>query len=630
MTASTTTEQYSLFAPIYWYQGELNVWRRRERLSPSQWAEKYREVTMGAHQGRWSNSITPYLTRIMDTYGLPHVRELVVCAVAQSGKTNAMYNCFAWSVDQSPGPCMFVMPSKSSVDKSAADRIIPMIEQSGRLRKLKSDNPDDTAKTRIKLKNGTIVYTAWANSATALASFPIKYLYFDEVDKYPPTVSKETDPITLGEKRNRMFSRTCKRFKVSTPTRESGFIWQALQKCHQIWAYDVVCPECGAAHQMRLEQLRVPEDKKPEELEMEKSARYECPACGVQWDNRAREKAIRAGDWKTVTGGKLKRPEKIGFHIPAWICLDISLTEIAVAHRRAQGNPVKMIDFYNDYLAEPYEEFAAERDEDRILALRDERPRGLVPSAEISCLTIAIDTQQNGYYYEVRAWGFGAELESWQVREGFVESDAALERILYNTEYCNMDGKSYEIIAGLIDSGGTRDKKAKHSRTWEVYEFCRHNPIIKPIKGQQRQSSPWKVSTLDTYPGSNKAIPGGLKLYNLHATYYKDQLAGKLEIAPTDPGAWHLHAETTEDYARQMCAEYRDERGLWQCPRSKANHFWDVSYYQLAQADILNIKYWRRPEKIKPSAEAKEKTEINKHRTTMKNRSRPSWFSSRR
>ena len=588
-------EQYSLFAPVYWYQGELDVWRRRERLTPSQWAEKYREVTMGSHQGRWRNDITPYLTKIMDTYGMAYVREVVVCAVAQSGKTNAMYNCFAWSIDQHPGPVMFIMPSKNAIDKSATDRIIPMIEQSARLKKLKSHNPDDTARSRIKLKNGTIIYTAWANSATALASFPIKYLFFDEVDKYPPTVNKETDPVTLGEKRNRIFSKTCKRFKVSTPTRESGFIWQAMQKCHQTWAYEVKCPECGSYHKMHLEQLRWPEGKKAQELEIEKTATYECPECHSRWDDRMREKAVVNGRWIVISGGRLKRPEKVGFHIPGWICLDISLTEIAAAYLRSQGDPVKMIDFYNDYLAEPYEEFAVERDEDRILALRDDRPRGLVPSAEISCLTISIDTQQNGYFYEIRAWGYGVDLESWQVREGFVETDAALEQLIYRTEYLSPDGVSHSIIAGLIDSGGTRDQKARHSRTWEVYELCRRNPIIKPIKGQQRQSSPWRVSTIDTYPGSNKAIPGGLKLYNLHSTYYKDQLAGKLEISPADPGAWHLHSETTEEYARQMCAEYRDERGLWLCPRNRPNHFWDIGYYSLACADVLGIKFWLKP-----------------------------------
>jgi hypothetical protein len=64
-----SSNQYSLFAPIYWYQGELDIWRRRERLTPSQWAEKYREVTMGSHQGRWRNDITPYLTKIMGKSG---------------------------------------------------------------------------------------------------------------------------------------------------------------------------------------------------------------------------------------------------------------------------------------------------------------------------------------------------------------------------------------------------------------------------------------------------------------------------------------------------------------------------------------------------------------------------------
>ncbi|MCK5617214.1 phage terminase large subunit family protein, partial [Candidatus Pacearchaeota archaeon] len=369
--------------------------------------------------------------------------------------------------------------------------------------------------------------------------------------------------------------------------------------CHQVWAYDVCCPKCNKSQRMNIEQLRWPEDKKIEEIENLKLGRYKCVHCGDIWDERKREKAIRAGSWVATKGQDLERPEKVGFHIPAWPVLDISLTEITVKWLKGQHDRAALIDFYNDVLAEPFEDSFSERDEDRILALKDDRPASLVPRGT-AALLIAIDTQQVGFYYEIRAFGYGIELESWQVRFGFVESSAALKRILYDTEYRDVDGNAFQIQVGFIDSGGTREKKAKHSRTWEVYEFCRLNPIIKPIKGQQRQERTWKVFKVDTYPGTSKPIPGGLLRYDLNVTFYKDMLAAKLEIPPADPGAWHLHSDATDDYARQMCAEFRDERGLWQCPRSKANHFWDVSVYMLALADILDVKHWKKPESNQP------------------------------
>ena len=47
-----------------------------EQLPISEWAEKYRVLDEASNiSGRWSNSITPYLVGIMDTYLDPHVRE---------------------------------------------------------------------------------------------------------------------------------------------------------------------------------------------------------------------------------------------------------------------------------------------------------------------------------------------------------------------------------------------------------------------------------------------------------------------------------------------------------------------------------------------------------------------------
>ncbi|MCK5682267.1 phage terminase large subunit family protein [bacterium] len=596
---SEAFHQFSFFEPVHWTGSERDIWRKRERLTVSEFAEKHITVVGGAMPGPWRNQSVPYLVQPMDTYGLPYLRELVICAVAQSGKTRAAYNCLFWSQDRDPGPAMTIMSGQQALNKFYADFLIPTMQQSERLAAQLSHNPDDTAKRRIRLKSGVTFYPAWATSAAGLATFGIRYMIFDETDKYPEFVGKETDPITLGEKRTRVFERRggYKRIYISTPTNDSAFIWKKLQSCHQVWVYDVCCPACGKTQQMKMEQLRWPEKHTPEELESQRAARYHCQHCDDIWDERRREMAIHTGAWRCTKGADLTRPGKVGFHIPAWIVLDISLTEIAVKWKKAQHDRAALIDFYNDVLAEPFEDNFSEREEDRILALCDERPASLVP-LNTAALLIAIDTQQIGYYYEVRAFGYGLELEGWQVRVGFVESDDALKRIIYGSRYTDSAGTAYQIQVGFIDSGGTKEKKAQHSRTWEVYEFCRLNPIIKPIKGVQRQSRAWKVFKVDTYPGTGKPIPGGLMRYDLNVTYYKDMLAGKLEVPASDPGAWHLHEKTpvVEDYARQMCSEYRDERGYWQCPSSKANHFWDVSVYMLALADILGIKDWKQPD----------------------------------
>ncbi len=238
-----------------------------------------------------------------------------------------------------------------------------------------------------------------------------------------------------------------------------------------------------------------------------------------------------------------------------------------------------------------------DRKEDFILRLKDEaQPRGIVPR-DISYLMMIADTQQSGFHYKVVAFGWGDAIPATMIAHGFVASFNQLHAIA-TQEWLSADGESYRCQSGWIDSGGGTDPNhPKHSRTVEVYRFCRQNPFWRPIKGRRTMEQAWNVKRLDFYPssaGKKVAIPGGLNLYMLNVTLFKDELAGKLQIEPGDPGAIALHAETSSDYAAQLCAEYRDDRGFWICPKGKDNHQWDCWVYALAAAEIIGIRDFRK------------------------------------
>jgi phage terminase large subunit GpA-like protein len=67
-----------------------------------------------------------------------------------------------------------------------------------------------------------------ANSPASLASKPIRYLFLDEVDKYPPASRREADPISLARERTKTFINR-KIYMCSTPTLRSGHIWKAKE-----------------------------------------------------------------------------------------------------------------------------------------------------------------------------------------------------------------------------------------------------------------------------------------------------------------------------------------------------------------------------------------------------------------
>jgi phage terminase large subunit GpA-like protein len=77
---------------------------------------------------------------------------------------------------------------------------------------------------------------------------------------------------------------------------------------------------------------------------------------------------------------------------------------------------------------------------------------------------------------------------------------------------------------------------------------------------------------------------------------FKSNLAAKLEIAPADPGAWHLHGEADVEWARQMTAEYIDpETQEWTAIEGRRNHAWDVSVYNLVAAYACGLRFWPTP-----------------------------------
>ena len=201
-----------------------------------------------------------------------------------------------------------------------------------------------------------------------------------------------------------------------------------------------------------------------------------------------------------------------------------------------------------------------------------------------------MDTQDNGFWYEIRAWGFGETEESWQIREGFVPSFAAIEQVLFLDEYRDADGLVYPVQIAVQDAMG--------HRTTEVYDFCRrYRGWIFPFKGEARMAAAIAYSKIDTYPGKAQPIPGGpLQLLRANVNVFKNNLAAKLAIAPADPGAWHLHAEAEGEWARQMTAEYQDpETQEWVQIANRANHAWDCSVLNLVAAYARGMRFWAKP-----------------------------------
>jgi len=605
--------------------GERRIFRKRKKINPSKWAPNNRRITYGPLKGSYYDPhFMPHMNGIVDTLMFPSVRELGNCKAPQTGSSAGAETALGYLGDMDPGDTLIVYPDRDTSGKRGKDYLKPMFEESPRLRKLMTGLADDVAAFRIKLQT-MLIYMGWAHSVTSLGNVSVKYLFLDEVDKYPLQASKkEASTISLARERVRSFKYGSKIWYNSTPTDASGPITEFLESAQAVFDFFPKCPDCGRHEYMQHDNVRFPKDQHdPDIIELQKLAVYVCSHCGVEWDDRKRDKALIKGEWfARLKNWKIerdagrqwghdprprkeyllaKRLEKVCFHSPGLISPLVSISEYAASFLRGARSKLAMRYFINQIKAEAFVDYEVQRREDAILALKDDRPEGLVPSGNIvSALVAGGDTQDDRLYYHIHAFGWGLEQESWQINSGMVKTWAALKEIVFDTEYRDADGHVYPVQLLVQDAMG--------HRTSEVYDFVRSLPgRTVPYKGATgRRPRPYSTSKVDVYPGTTKPIPGGVVLYTCDSHHYKDQLASKLAIKPEDPGAMHLHSAVTEEYASHMCVEFVDERGLWQQPRNKRQDYWDATVYSFIAADLLQLKFRKKGKREKEKGKGKE------------------------
>lgn len=584
---------------------ESRVFRPRERLTVSQWAERHRIVTNGPMKGRWLNSTTPYLVEPMNCWNIPSIREIILCFAPQTGKTQVAFNCLDFSIDQDPGPAMYVMPDEKVTKRIAKRRIIPMFRSSPRLAELLSPRADNTTTLAINFKNGMDLMMAWATSAAELASEDVRYLILDETDKFPDFSGKEADPISLAKIRTNTYPFTKKILYISTPANDPSNIANLLiYEADEVRCYSVPCPHCGYFQVMDFEHITWPKNVyEPREITRKKLAHYSCDKCGMFWNDYMRNQAVKRGCWiPGILNDKFEwlpadrpivRPQSIGFYFPSWYSPFVSFSEIVAAHIQGQEDPAKKMVFVTQHEAKPYKETVESKTESQLLTHKTALSSSVVPAIALA-LTAGIDTHKNGFKFTVFAWEEdenGLSFTIHKIHHGVLATLKDVEMLIFETRYQIENSQSTMGIwrAAIDTGGGGLDEES--TMTEEVYQWLRgvRPGVIFGVKGaSHRQMNRVKLSTIDKFPHSNRPIPGGLELRILDVDQFKYLLHWRLSRKDEESQHIYLDADTGIDFAQEFLAEelIRDRRGhkKWKRIRS-ANHYLDASVYALACGD---------------------------------------------
>jgi len=577
--------------PRIWTDNVRRAWELPERLTVSQWADRSRVLDSAhAEPGPWHTERTPYLLGIMDAFNDSYIEDITIMASTQCGKTESMLNMMGYAVDQDPAPMLLVMPREDDAKSISSRRIIPMLRMSSDLRKHFTLNSDDITKMEISLDRMTI-FLAGANSPAGLAQRPIRYLFLDETDKYPPFAGRESDPIKLATERTRTFWNR-KIVKCSTPTNEDGYIFREYERS-DMRKYYVPCPFCGSTQVFSWPQVKWPDDvRDPEEIKAKRLAWYECFHCKQKITDSMKHKMLMRGEWIAESGNaRFKRSSRVGFWINAIYSPWLTFSEIAAEWLGSYQKPELLMNFVNSWLAEPWRENIGKTKPDEILALARPYKAGEVPE-DVIVLTGGVDVQEDHFYVIIRGWGYLQE--SWLVLAARLEAWEDVVSVMFQTYYPSVNPNLAPLPVRLIciDTG---------YRTSEVYEVCRQwRDIARPIKGRDQLGGvPFKAVSLDKLP-SGHLIPGGLQLCHLDTTYFKDKVMRLVKNTSFDtPGGWHIYQNPSEDYIKQFCGEakmiVRDKktrrmREEWRpVTTHAASHYFDAEVYATAAAEMLRV-----------------------------------------
>lgn len=525
------------FAWSRWTEGL----RPEPLLTVSEWAERFRVLpSVSAEPGRWRNSRTPYLSGVMDALSPSSTWERVVFMKgAQIGATEAGNNWIGYVIHNAPGLMLAVLPSLDDCKRNSATRIDPLIQNCPALRErvveAKAKEPGNSI-FRKRFVGGELILTG-ATSPKGLRSLPVRYLFMDEVDGYPGEAGDEGDPVTLAIQRTVTFRARRKIYMVSTPTvKGESRIEKAYAESDQR-IYEVPCKHCGEFHWIVWADIHWPEGRRD-------LAYWACPSCGGVHEEHDKPALLTGGHWRATAEGDGRTA---GFHLSALYSPFETWGEIALEHKAAGRDPVRLKAWTNLKLGETWEDRSGETIEPAVLQERAERWDRYLP-AKVAVLTAAVDVQDDRLEVEVVGWG--KDEESWSIDYRTIDGSPALldvwqelDEFLKQKFPHALDAPDMPISACCIDSGG--------HHTSQVYTFVRtrSDRRIWAVKG-------WHTPAKAIWPRKpTRNNKGKVPLYMIGTDTAKDAIYSRLKIAEPGPGFMHFPAERPPSYFEGLTAE---------------------------------------------------------------------------
>jgi phage terminase large subunit GpA-like protein len=571
----------------------LEGFRPPEKLTLSQWADKFAFLSAesSAEAGRWHT--LPYQKGIMDAVTDPRVEQITVMKSARVGYTKILNHAIAFHIHQDPCPIMLIQPTIEDAQGYSKEEIAPMLRDTPVLVGLVSDaKAKDGANTILQKQfpGGTLSLVG-ANSPRGFRRVSRRVVLFDEVDGYPPSAGTEGDQIKLGIRRSEYYWNRKIIAGSTTTVKDFSRIERMFGETDQR-RYFVPCPDCNHKQYLKWANMRW-SDNDPS------TAAYCCESCGVLIPHSKKRWMVENGEWLATAPGNGRH---IGFHIWAAYSYSPNATwpHLVEEFLEAKTNPEALKTWVNTVLGETWEEdYASKIGADALLERCEAYEPDVLPAGALA-LTAGVDVQDNRL--AVSVWGWGRDEEGWLIHHQEIFGDPAraevwkqLDEVVLREWPHELNGKLRPDVVA-IDSGG--------HMTNEVYQYARERGRqgVVAIKGSSQRGKPpiGKASKVDLN-SAGKSLKRGASVYPVGGDTIKTTLFGRLRHNEIGPGFLHFHNETGTEYFEQLTAEKQALRFVkgfpvreWVKKPSARNEALDCLVYAYAALNLMYQRYDRR------------------------------------
>jgi phage terminase large subunit GpA-like protein len=543
--------------------------------------------------GPYCTALTPWVRGILEALADPQYWMVVLRKGTQSGGTQTGFAWLCNAMVNDPGPMMIVFPSEDDAKSASDTRFMPLVEDSPEVAKCLTVKKDDFKKLEYKFRRSVLRWIG-ANSASKLASRPIRYLHITEIDKFKATIGKEGSVADLAIQRTKRFFNR-KIYIESSPTVKGNYITRYFLKGDQR-QYHVPCPKCKKLQVIHWAS-HVKFDSKLPPQEAGAGAYFQCEHCGAKFGDEQKKVIIDKGKWKATA----KAPERgvASFDLNGMIPTlpGSELAGMVEKFLSVRHDMTELQSFINSDLGEVWEEQPkAEVDRGAIWQMRDlhKYARGTIPVKGWFKLWLTVDVQE--YFVPFNVWAIGPRDQAL-VDHGRLDILSDLDD-MFKRRWQTEDHKDCSLDGVVIDTGFKTD---------DVYKFVKRvqkrGIVCVPVKGEQgvitSSSEMLKINELQSAPG--------IHLAHLHCSKWHDMAGAALARLEPEEGqtildAWnarefrmHFHAEIDRDYVNSLTAEVvmeddPDKRGLvrryWKRIR-KDNHDFDMFRYGLVARYLM-------------------------------------------